>query len=206
MTDNAKKFMYEQRKSAAMATASDVKQWEAKRRANKLKFRQEAAKRTASSKKIESCARLSRKQLADQKQKQADEVREHKKQVLSLYRYQQEERAAIVKQLVNSSVAMKFASQANSRRMLQHPHVSHRPCCQMRYTLACFAPRLSHTLRAVFASRNGAVPGSDSCHHGCHQPGQQRDCREPSPSTFVSRLAYRQIARPAWSALNRGWR
>ena len=124
MTDNAKKFMFEQRKRAAMETASDVKHWEAKRRANKLKFRQEAAKSKDVSKRIESCARLSRKQLQDQKQKQADEVREHKKQVLNVYRYQQEERAALVKQLVNSSVAQKFASPANSRRMLQHPHVS----------------------------------------------------------------------------------
>lgn len=143
--------MFEQRKRAAMETASDVKQWEAKRRANKLKFRQEAAKSKDVSKRIESCARLSRKQLQDQKQKQADEVREHKKQVLNLYRYQQEERAALVKQLVNSSVAKKFASPENSRRMLQHPHVS--LCRERGFPPACtlFLPALLLSNAFTFA-------------------------------------------------------
>ena len=122
VTDSAKKYMYEQRKNAALATASHVKGWEAERRGNKLKFREDAAKNKDMSKKIESSARSSRKQLQEQRQRQADAVREHKKHVLNSYRMQQEDRAALVKQVVNATVAEKFASPANSRRMLQHPH------------------------------------------------------------------------------------
>ena len=122
VTDTAKKYMYEQRKNAALETASHVKGWEAERRVNKLKFREDAAKNKDMSKKIESSARSSRKQLQEQRQRQADAVREHKKHVLNSYRMQQEDRAALVKQVVNATVAEKFASPANSRRMLQHPH------------------------------------------------------------------------------------
>jgi len=122
VTDSAKKYMYDQRKQAAVLTHRDVKEWESERRANKLKFREDAARSKDKSRRIESSARLSRKHLQEQRQAEAELVREHKKQVQASYRSQQEVRAALVKEVVNTSVADKFASAQNSRRMLQHPH------------------------------------------------------------------------------------
>ena len=122
VTDSARKMFFEQRQNAANETATKVKEWDAQRRANKLKFREDAAKRKEAMRKGESTARSSRKTLQEQKQKNADQIREHKKQAMDSYRYNQAERAALIKQMVNSSVEQKFASPEKSRRMLQHPH------------------------------------------------------------------------------------
>lgn len=120
--------MYEQRKSAALATAATVKDWDEQRRSNKLKFRENAAGRRDASKRSDATARNSRKQLQEQRQREADAIRDIKKQVLDAHRQRQEERAAIVKQLVYASVADKFATPQNSRRMLQHPHYQEVRC------------------------------------------------------------------------------
>merc|ERR1740138_1119967 len=53
---------------------------------------------------------------------EAEEIREHKKQVQAARRAQEEEHAALVKQVVNATAAEKFATPLNSKRMLQHPH------------------------------------------------------------------------------------
>jgi len=122
VTDSAKKFMFDQRRQAALETQREVKEWDAERRANKLKFREDAARNKDKSRKSESSARLSRKQLQEQRLAQAEMLREHKKRVQASMRSQQEERAALVKQVVNASMSDKFAAAPESRRMLQHPH------------------------------------------------------------------------------------
>jgi len=122
VTDDAKKFMFEQRRQAALATQRKVQEWDAERRANKLKFREDAARKQDKLRKGESTARNSRKQLQEQRQAQAEMLREHKKSVQASMRSQQEEHAALVKQVINGSMSEKFASSAESRRMLQHPH------------------------------------------------------------------------------------
>jgi len=122
VTDDAKKFMFEQRRQAALATQRKVQEWDAERRANKLRFREDAARKQDKLRKGESTARNSRKQLQEQRQAQAEMLREHKKSVQASMRSQQEEHAALVKQVINGSMSEKFASSAESRRMLQHPH------------------------------------------------------------------------------------
>ena len=121
-TDEAKRFMYDQRRQRASEIQTTVKQWEAQRNANKLKFREDAANRRDKSRKIEASARLSRKQLAEKKAAQAEELRQRKKATAKAYRAQLQEHAALVKQVVYSSAEYKFASPAESRRMMQHPH------------------------------------------------------------------------------------
>merc|ERR1740138_189237 len=81
VTDAAKKSFFEQRKAAAMDTQKNVKAWEAERKAIRQKFRDESARSKDKSRKIEAQARLSRKQLQEQRAMEAEEIREHKKQV-----------------------------------------------------------------------------------------------------------------------------
>ena len=122
VTDGARKFFFEQRKRSAEETSQQVSAWNAQRNANKLKFREDAAQRRDTSRKMENSARLSRKQLAEKKAAQAAELREKKKAVQKAYHAQLEEHASLVKSVVNASVDHKFATPSNSRRMLQHPH------------------------------------------------------------------------------------
>jgi hypothetical protein len=150
--DGAKKFMFEQRRHAAMETAAHVKGWEAERRANKLKFNEHARKNKDKCNHIESSARLSRKQLQEKRQNQAQELREQKTRLQKSRRAMQESQAALVKQAVNSSASDKFVTPSNSRRMLQHPHYQE--------VTAVITDVTSHISREIAASPHRRSPAS----------------------------------------------
>ena len=121
-TDAARKFMFEQRRESAEQTRVIVQAWEVERRTKQHEFRIEAQHRKDKSRKIESTARLSRKALQEKKRQQAHELRERKQQQARKRNENEAAHAAMVKSVVNLTVADKFAMPAHSRRMLAHPH------------------------------------------------------------------------------------
>ena len=134
MTDAAKKFFFDQRKSAASETHENVQKWQADRRNNRIKFQEKTRVNTQKAKGIEIASRGSRKKLAEQRGAEAAELRAQKKSLQDSYRAQQESHMQVVKEVVNATASDKFAAPANARHMLQHPH--YQEVCGTRFSLS----------------------------------------------------------------------
>ena len=123
---------------------------------------------------------MAKKKIMDQRQLQAEEIREHRKQVQLAYRTQQEERAAMVKEVVVAQMAEKFAAAADSRRMLQHPHFQevffHRPNHVAQHISPWFT--LPSSICASVCAGDGGGDGRD-------EPNLKGDRSEPATQASI---------------------
>ena len=122
VTEDAKRFFFEKRKTSVSTIKSEEKTWEEARKKASADFKDKVALLKAKSKSIEASARGSRKTLQSQRAREAAEMRKLKAEQAQSFRAAQEEHAATTKQTVYAAVNQKFVQPQSSRRMLQHPH------------------------------------------------------------------------------------
>ena len=122
--DAAKKFFFLQRKTAAKETTGLVQSWSTERDKAKKAFDEVQHQRSMRVKGMREAGRKAREALAAAKAEAANSMREQKQGFADQRQQQMHDYSIGLKEAANSSIAQRFVTPDESRRMLQHPHYS----------------------------------------------------------------------------------